>query len=219
VTAPTGGAEGPATLTANASFTLHGKQTRSDDTTTVVPYGKVADAYNNVGISADDDPAAGNLDPGGYSFSATQLAAVGYTPGATVTAGGLTYTWPNTQPGHPDNISAAGQVIQIQGTGGKLGLLGTGVGSSHSGTVSLTYTDGTTADVPITFPDWYSNAASGNSQLAVTTAKWNRPPGDTLGDHKVSLYTTGGALDSGKTVATITLPADSGIHVFAITVG
>jgi beta-glucosidase len=219
VTAPAGGAGGSATLTANASFTLHGEQTRSDDTTTIVPYGKVADAYNNVGISADDDPAAGNLDPGGYSFSATQLAAVGYTPGATVTAGGLTYNWPNTQPGHPDNIAAAGQVIQIQGTGGKLGLLGTGVGSSHSGTVTVTYTDGTIADVPITFPDWYSNAASGNSQLAVTTAKWNRPPGDTLGDHKVSLYTTGGALDSGKTVSTITLPADSGIHVFAITVG
>ncbi|GAA4602749.1 hypothetical protein GCM10023195_08720 [Actinoallomurus liliacearum] len=219
VTAPAGAAGGPATLTGNASFTLHGKQTRSDGTTTVVPYTAVANAFNNVGITADSDPSPGNLDPKGYSFSATQLAAVGYTPGATVTANGLSYAWPNTQPGQPDNVAAAGQVIQVHGKGGRLGLLGTGTGSSHSGTVTVTYTDGTTADVAITFPDWYSNAASGNSQLAVTTANWNRPPTDTLGNHKVSLYTTGGALDPSKTVATVTLPADNGIHVFAITVG
>ncbi|MFC4032447.1 glycoside hydrolase family 3 C-terminal domain-containing protein [Streptomyces polygonati] len=219
VTAPSTAAAGPATLTGKAAFELNGRQTRTADTTTTVPYTDPAAAFNNAGISADSDPTTGKLDPGGYSLSATQLAAVGYTPGATVTANGLSYAWPDTQPGQPDNISAAGQVIQVQGQGTRLGLLGTGISSAHSATVTVTYTDGSTAAIPVDFPDWYSNKASGNSQLAVTTANWNRPPTDTLGNHAVSLYTTGGALDPAKTVATVTLPNDGGIHVFAISIG
>jgi beta-glucosidase len=219
VTVPAGATAGPATLTGKVSFELNGRQTRSADASTTVPYANVPAAYDNAGISADSDPSTGKLDPGGYSLSATQLAAVGYPPGATVTANGLDYAWPDTQPGQPDNIAAAGQVIRVQGQGSRLGLLGTGISSAHTGTVTVTYTDGSTADVAVEFPDWYSNKAGTNSQLAVTTAKWNRPPGDTLGDHAVSLYTTGGALDPAKTVATVTLPDDSGIHVFAISVG
>ncbi|MEV6008641.1 glycoside hydrolase family 3 C-terminal domain-containing protein [Streptomyces sp. NPDC051976] len=219
VTAPADGAD-PATLTAHASYTLNGAtQARTGTATTVVPYSKLSDAYNNKGITADDSTTPGNLDPAGYTFAASQLAAVGYTPGAHVTANGLSYQWPDTQPGQTDNVAAAGQVIDLQGQGGKLGLLGTGISSAHSGTVTVTYTDGTTDAIPITFPDWWSNAASGNSQLAVTTANWYRHPGDTIGDHAVSLYTTGGALDPTKTVATITLPNDTGIHVFAATIG
>ncbi|MFF7194047.1 glycoside hydrolase family 3 C-terminal domain-containing protein [Streptomyces sp. NPDC008079] len=219
VTAPANAVPGAATLTGKATYDLSGRQSRTADAATTVPYATTAAAYNNKGISADSDPSTGTLDPAGYSFSATQLAAVGYTPGATVTAGGLPYTWPDTQPGQPDNVAAAGQVIRLRGQGTRLGLLGTGISSTHAGTVKVTYTDGTSADLAVVLPDWYSNAASGNSQLAVTTANWNRPPGDTLGDHAVSLYTTGGALDPAKTVATVTLPNDSGFHVFALSVG
>ena len=42
--------------------------------------------------------AAGQaFEPAGYqtSYSATALAADGLTPGATVDAGGLAFTWPN----------------------------------------------------------------------------------------------------------------------------
>ncbi|HEY3480692.1 MAG TPA: glycoside hydrolase family 3 C-terminal domain-containing protein, partial [Streptomyces sp.] len=196
VTAPADAVPGAATLTGTASFVgTGGQQHRTGGASTTVPYATVAAAYDNAGISADSDPGTGQLDPGGYSLSATQLAAVGYTPGATVTAGGLPYTWPDTQPGAPDNIAAAGQVIRLQGQGSQLGILGTGIGSAHAGTVTVTYTDGTTTDLAVNLPDWYSNKASGNSQLAVTTANWNRPPTDTLGNHAVSLYTTGGALD------------------------
>ena len=218
VTSPSSAAPGPVALGVKAVYDLSGRRSRTATASTTVPYAGVAAAFNNAGISADSDPATGRLDPGGYSLSATQLAAVGYTPGAVVTAGGQDFTWPDTQPGAPDNISAAGQVIRVTGQGTRLGLLGTGIGSAHSGTVTVTYTDGTTTAVPVDFPDWYSNRASGNSQLAVTTANWNRPPGDTLGNHAVSLYTTGGTLDPTRTVATVTLPSDGGIHVFALTV-
>jgi beta-glucosidase len=219
VTAPAAAAPGAATLNGTAAFLLGGSRSRTTKATTTVPYASVAAAFNNAGISADSDPGTGRLDPGGYSLSATQLAAVGYTPGAQVTANGLSYAWPDTQPGQPDNVSATGQAIRVSGQGSRIGLLGTGISSAHSGTVRVTYTDGTTADVAVDFPDWYSNKASGNSQLAVTTANWNRPPGDTLGNHAVSLYTTGGALDPSRTVALVTLPNDSGIHVFAVSIG
>ena len=219
VTAPAGATPGAAAFTGTAAYDLGGSQSRSATAGTTVPYASVAAAFNNAGISADSDPSTGKLDPGGYSLSATQLAAVGYTPGAQVTANGLTYAWPNTQPGRPDNVAAAGQAIRVSGQGSRIGLLGTGISSAHSGTVTVTYTDGTTANVAVDFPDWYSNKASGNSQLAVTTANWNRPPTDTLGNHAVSLYTTGGALDPSKTVALVTLPNDSGIHVFAVSIG
>ncbi|WP_328916068.1 MULTISPECIES: glycoside hydrolase family 3 C-terminal domain-containing protein [unclassified Streptomyces] len=219
VKAPASAPAGDATLTARADYVLDGRQSRTADATTTVPYATTAAAYNNTGISADSDPSTGKLDPGGYSLSATQLAAVGYTPGATVTANGLPYLWPDTRPGDPDNIAAAGQVIRVHGQGSRLGLLGTGIGAAQSGTVTVTYTDGTTARLTVDLPDWYSNKASGNAQLAVTTANWNRPPGDTLGNHAVSLYTTGGALDPTRTVATVTLPVNSGFHVFALSVG
>jgi beta-glucosidase len=219
VTAPAGATPGAATLTGTAAYDLGGDRSRSAEAGTTVPYASLAKAFDNAGISADSDPSTGRLDPAGYSLSATQLAAVGYTPGAQVTANGLTYTWPDTQPGQPDNVAAAGQAVRISGQGSRIGLLGTGISSAHSGTVTVTYTDGTTADVPVYFPDWYSNKASGNSQLAVTTANWNRPPTDTLGNHAVSLYTTGGALDPSRTVALVTLPNDSGIHVFAVSIG
>ena len=49
-------------------------------------------------------------------------------------------------------------------------------GSEFESLVKVMYTDGTTADLAVDFPDWYSNKASGNAQLAVTTANWNRPP-------------------------------------------
>ncbi|SEO98828.1 glycoside hydrolase family 3 C-terminal domain-containing protein [Actinacidiphila rubida] len=219
VTAPAGATPGANALTGTAAYDLGGRESRTAKASTTVPYASLAAAFDNAGISADSDPGTGKLDPGGYSLSATQLAAVGYTPGAQVTANGLTYAWPDTQPGQPDNVSATGQAIRVSGQGSRIGLLGTGISSAHSGTVTVTYTDGTTADVAVDFPDWYSNKASGNSQLAVTTANWNRPPGDTLGNHAVSLYTTGGALDPSKTVALVTLPNDSGIHVFAVSVG
>src|ERR1017187_5419632 len=60
-------------------------------------------AFNNVGISDDANPAVGNLDGGGYSYSAQALAAADLTPGASVAHDGLTFTLPDVAaraPGH-----------------------------------------------------------------------------------------------------------------------
>ena len=64
----------------------------------ITPTTNPADYYDNTGISPDDDQTCGNYDGDGYSYSATALAGAGLTPGTSVTAGGLSFTWPNVGP-------------------------------------------------------------------------------------------------------------------------
>ena len=84
--------------------------------------------------SADDtDVSAADLDGVGNSFSEQTLLAAGLAPGATFTAGGLTFTWPNVPAGQPDNILAAGQTLLVSGTGSTLGFVGAGSPADEGG--------------------------------------------------------------------------------------
>ena len=47
-----------------------------------IPYPSLAAAFDNVGVTEDSDPAPGNFDGYGNSFSATALADAGITPGS-----------------------------------------------------------------------------------------------------------------------------------------
>jgi beta-glucosidase len=218
VAVPAGTAGGSYKLTADASFVEQdvGPATASGSATVTVPYPTLAAAYDNPGVSDDANPAAGNFDGGGYSYSAQALASVGVTPGATVSHGGFTFTWPNVPAGQPDNVALGGQVIQLSGSGSSLAFLGAGAFGTQHGQVTVTYTDGTTSTGPITFSDWYANAADPGDELAVTSPHWNIPAGSTLDpNHPVSLYLTTIPLTPGKTVAWVTLPANSDMHIFA----
>jgi hypothetical protein len=68
-------------------------------TVLVAQPGSLLAAYNNAGVSDDANVSEGNFDGGGRSYSAQALAAQGVTPGSTVTAGGINYTWPPSAPG------------------------------------------------------------------------------------------------------------------------
>jgi beta-glucosidase len=54
-----------------------------------------------VGVTDDANPAPGNLDGAGFSFSAQALASAGVVPGGTVTSGSLSFTWPDAPAGEP----------------------------------------------------------------------------------------------------------------------
>ncbi len=75
---------------------------------------------------ADGQAVGSGFDGSGYLYSANALAAAGLTPGAVVTSGGLTYTWPDGPAGQPDNTVAAGQTIPVAFPAGTttIGLLG-----------------------------------------------------------------------------------------------
>jgi beta-glucosidase len=222
VTPPSGVAPGSGQLTATAQFVEEGTGpgTASGTATVTVPYPSLPAAYNNAGVSDDSNPAAGNFDGGGYSYSAQALASVGITPGATINSGGFSFTWPSAQPGQPDNVTTSGQVVDISGAGSQLAFLGAGAFGTQTGQVTVTYTDGSTSTGTLTLPDWYADAATAGSQLVATAPHWNIPAGSTLDpNHKVSLYLTTVPLTAGKTVAYVTLPNDSNMHVFATAFG
>ncbi|MEU3183604.1 GH92 family glycosyl hydrolase [Streptomyces sp. NPDC006923] len=182
---------------------------------------------NNNGISADDTNPGANFDGGGWSYSAASLAAAGAKPGGTVSAAGFDFLWPEVNAGEPDNIEVVGggQVLDVPASADatKLSLLGSAANGATTGTVTLTYTDGTTQRAEIGFSDWTLNGGSGQPQF-----------GNTVAVHTTYRDVSGGGTDpvgtdvfatapielaAGKTLASVTLPdTTSGgtIHVFAV---
>ncbi|MFI5754940.1 GH92 family glycosyl hydrolase [Streptomyces sp. NPDC051569] len=183
---------------------------------------------NNAGISADDTNPAANFDGQGWSYSAKALAVAGARPGGTVSAGGFDFTWPDAEAGEPDNIEVGGggQVLDVSASSEgatKLSLLGSAINGSTTGTVTLTYTDGTTRQAEIGFSDWTlgggTEQPSFGNTVAVHTAYRDVSGGgvDQVGTDVFALAPI--ALTSGKRLASVTLPvtADGGtIHVFAV---
>lgn len=182
----------------------------------------------NEGIYPDGTSFGGGFDGGGWAYSQNALEAAGATSGAKVSADGIDYTFPTVKSGQPDNIEMAGQTIpMVQGsTGSSLGLLGSATnaptdGSGVTGTLTVTYTDGTTAKAPVTFSDWTLGAGGskpvpGDTE-AVTTSY--RDTGSGGKDNvKAYVFATKVPLDPSKQVASVTLP-NSGAHVFAFGFG
>ncbi|MEV6848018.1 glycoside hydrolase family 3 C-terminal domain-containing protein [Actinoplanes sp. NPDC051411] len=212
VTVPASAVGGSADITAT---TRYAGSSATGKASVNVAYPNLAAAFNTVAVSDDANPAAANFDGSGYSYSAQALATAGVTPGGAV--GG--FTWPAVAAGQPSAVTTRGQVIVQGGSGSALAFLLAGTSSLQSGTVTVTYTDGTTSSGTVTGPDWYNNTAAPGSALVVTTPHWNRPAGSTLpADHQVSLYSSSVPLTAGKTVAYVTLPANGSLHIFATAV-
>jgi hypothetical protein len=182
--------------------------------------------YNNIGI-ANDGSAGANFDGGGYAYSAQALSAAHVSPGSQISAAGKTFTWPNTAAGTADNYQAAGQTVTVSGPGnsGSIAFLGAATNGPSTGTATVKFTDGTTQNVSLSFSDWTLNGGTAKVQagntIAVTT-----PYRDTSSGSRETVTTNVFAtrpvtLPSGKSVASVTLPASANqgnLHVFAIAV-
>ncbi|MGH3166781.1 MAG: NEW3 domain-containing protein, partial [Trebonia sp.] len=138
------------------------------------PYGSLTAAFDDTGVSADSDTGAADLDGSGYSFSATALANAGVTPGSTVAAGGLSYTWPSAAAGSADNVVASGQEIAVNASGSTLGFLDTATYGPAEGQGTIIYANGTTQSFTLDVPDWYSGPPAGTTP-AITMAYRNAP--------------------------------------------
>jgi glycosyl hydrolase family 3 len=82
----------------------------------------------------------------------------------------------------------------------------------------VTATVTNTGKVAVSFADWFSDSAVAGGTV-VATVPWNLGPGSTLGPHQVSVYSATVPLDPGKTVASVTLPTDFNMHIFALAEG
>lgn len=184
-------------------------------------YPSLAAAFDNVAITDDANPGASTFTTSQKSYSAQALAALGYTPGATVTHQNTSFTWPNVAPGQPDNVAATGQRIAISGTGTKLALLGTGTYGAQGGTFTVSCSDGTTLTHSLTLDDWYSAAPTTGDAAAVTTQYVNTPTGKVT--HTANIWRADIPLSNTKSVVSLQLPASGSppagcLHIFAVTV-
>ncbi|HEX4724314.1 MAG TPA: GH92 family glycosyl hydrolase [Pseudonocardiaceae bacterium] len=207
-----------------------GPLSASSLTVLVAVPGSIEAAYDNVGISPDSNTSVANFDGDGFAYSANGLAAAGVTPGGTLTANGVSLTFPDASVGDPDNVAAQGQTIDLPTASAgatKLELLGSASNGNTSGTLTITYTDGTTQTATIGFSDWTLGGGGGTpafgNLLAVSTPYRNMTSGGSQSVGTDLFYTTPIALAAGKTVAGVTLPATTSgggtIHVFTLGVG
>lgn len=180
---------------------------------------------NNNGISPDIANPTGDFDGGGVSYFAKALSDVGVRPGGKVKAGDLTFTWPNVGSGDLDNIVAGspGRIINVnQSSGTRLSLLGAAGNSSTTGTLTLTFSDGTVQKERIGFSDWTLGGGRQQPQydntVAVTTAY--RITADGRDEVDTHVFATAPiTLPSGKRLVSVTLPEKvegGAMHIFAV---
>jgi hypothetical protein len=185
---------------------------------TVAPTSTLSDYYNDVGVSPDTNRGCGELDNGSDTYSADALAAASpqpLTPGKRVTAGGLTFTWPQARPCDNDNVRALGQTVLLPHRAGAaaIGFLGAATDGAHSGTVTIHYTDGSSGTATLAQSDWGTAPGTGNTEVAAMTYR-NQALGKQ--DHAFYVDEQSVPVDPAKVVASITLPTDKDMHIFAM---
>ena len=217
---------GSSAFTAVASYAAGGlarPATLTGGVQVQTPYGSLAAAFDDVGVSADSDTGAADLDGSGYSLSATALAGAGVSGGSTVTSGGLSFTWPAS--GGPDNVVASGQEVAVSGSGRELGFLDTATYGPASGSGTIIYANGTTQAFTLDVPDWYDGPPAGSA--AAITMAYRNAPGNAQDDHPVYVYEQSVPLDQATQVVGVVLPQASqglsagsaALHVFGLTIG
>jgi len=185
---------------------------------TNTPFPTLAGAFNNVAITDESNPAPGNFDGDGDSYSAQALATAGATGGASITASGATFTWPTAAAGTNDNVAGSGVLVDLSGQGSKLAFLGSEAGFDTD-TVTVTYTDGTTGSGTLGFPNWCCDSPTDHGATpAIVTDHRDTPSGPANYGTDYDVFYNTIAIDPAKTVATVTLPSDPAIHIFAMTV-
>ncbi|WP_033322875.1 hypothetical protein [Streptomyces yerevanensis] len=214
-------AEGVVPCIAHALFDVHedGSDCTRATSSLKLPYRSLASAFDNAGISSDDATTTADIDGSRSSLSAQALASVGLTPGASVTYGGTTFTWPDTEPGAKDNVVSSGQTVRLSGTGSRLAFLGTCTWGDGKGSGKVVYADGTEQAFSVEVPDWYW----ANPAAAVVLPYRNTPSGQD--NNPISLYTFGVELED-KELHSVVLPKVSdglpsgspALHIFAMTV-
>jgi glucoamylase len=179
-------------------------------------------AFDNVGITGAATATTGDFDGIGDSFSATALAADALSPGQSLLHDGLAIRWPDVAPGAPDNVVADGQTVAVTGSGTTLGVVGASAYGDTSGTITVSYSDGSSSSDNISFGNWIDSAAVAGTDTLATTGGWNS--GGTV---PVRLFYAAVPLTAGRRVVSVTLPAVGAsagdnvpsMHIFSLTVG
>ncbi|MFF9281775.1 GH92 family glycosyl hydrolase [Streptomyces griseosporeus] len=193
-------------------------------TLTVAAPGSLLAAWNNTGVSDDSgEHDEADYDGGGWSYSRQALAAAGLTPGGRGETGGLSFTWPASPAGRPDNAAATGQTIRLADPAARLAFVGSAVNGNQQAQARVTYTDGTTGTADLSFSDWTLGGGGGGVQygneVVARTAYRNVAGADRDPVATYVFATKPFAAPDGKRIASVTLPDDTDLHVFTLAVG
>ncbi|WP_330282003.1 GH92 family glycosyl hydrolase [Streptomyces sp. NBC_00588] len=191
---------------------------------TVAAPGTLLAAYNNTGVSDDEgDHDEADYDGGGWSYSRQALAAAGLTPGGQGTVDGLTFTWPDSPSARPDNVSAAGQSIELAAPAASLSFIGSAVNGNQQTKATVTYSDGTTDTIDLSFTDWTVGGGGGTVQygneVVAETAYRNVAGADKDPVATYIFATKPFAAPQGKTITSVKLPQNTDLHVFTLATG
>jgi len=185
----------------------------SADGVTIVPSGSpqsLTNDFNLTGIYADGSTfaATGGLDGNGNAYSATQLRSSLTWEGVPFSIG---------SPGTSDVITAGGQTIDLtQAQASSLLLLGTAVNGSEPNQIfTITYSDNTTHTVTLSLSDWTESQNYQGESVVLAMPYYDVSNGSQQ-YQTVNLYGYSLALDSTKTVTSITLPDDASVKVLTI---
>jgi len=181
---------------------------QSDDACTL----DLTTAYDHDSIASAAHPDDGNFDGLGWSYAAETLPAAG-----PVVLAGTPFVFPSGADGALNSVTAQGQSLDLpalQASG--IRVLGAASGGAVDGTVAVTYTDGSTASLPVHFSDWATGPQAGED-IAVA-APYRYRAGVGRDGPAVDVYARTLPLDPGKTVRSLTLPDQSRLKLFAVTV-
>lgn len=188
---------------------------------TVAAPGTLLAAYDSTGISDDSgDHDEADYDGGGWSYSRQALEAAGLTPGEQGTTAGLTFTWPNSPAGRPDNATGSGQTIQLPSPARQLSFVGSAVNGNQQAEATVTYTDGSTGTVELAFTDWTVGGGGGTVQYGnevVARAAYRNVAGADRDPVATYVFATKAfTAPEGRRIASVTLPRNTDLHVFAL---
>lgn len=181
--------------------------------------------FNNYGISDDARPSEANYDTGGSSYSYQALKNEGLTPGGPIAFDGMSFKWPDRQPGTLDNIVSDGQTIMFSAAGSKLGFIGSAAHGPSIGTGTIQYEDETVEEFQLGFSDWTlgGGASEPSFDNEIVASMPYRNTQTEQENTETYLFYTSVPVKEGVKVTSVTLPdansIDRGIiHLFAVSI-
>ncbi|WSX88538.1 GH92 family glycosyl hydrolase [Micromonospora sp. NBC_00898] len=187
-------------------------------------------AFDTVCIG-DEGVLAANCDAKSWAYSRAALAAAGVTQGQQhdVPGTALHFTLPAIPPGQPDDATGNGRtiVLNLPADARSISFIGAGTQGNQSTTGTATFSDGSTASIPIQMSDWTlggnANGTPSYGNIVVAKAAYRLSGTSRDGAQPFLFATTPYQIPAGKTLVSVALPTQTGdpgsagrIHVFAI---
>ncbi|GII31842.1 hypothetical protein Pmi06nite_52840 [Planotetraspora mira] len=187
-------------------------------------------AFDTVCIG-DQGVVAANCDAKSWAYSRAALAEAGVTQGERhdVPGTALHFTLPEIPAGQADDATGNGKtiVLDLPDDAKSISFIGAGTQGNQSTTATATFSDGSTASLPIQMSDWTlggnANGTPSYGNIVVAKAAY-RLYGTSRDSAQPFLFATAPyQIPAGKKLVSVTLPAQSGdpgsagrIHVFAV---